>query len=163
MKIHALLLVSLASCEGPGAGVDVYDGAVIQFVDHEGNNILLKENPDFAVDDLRLYYYNQENQYVMRFKGNLGDPYFIGFDPESGSVIIYQIIGDDDGNVITDKKYATYLDFGNGDVDTLEAGGYKKHGRTGVTDLWYNGKQIFDNGLRVEPSDLPGIVFSVVK
>jgi hypothetical protein len=133
----------------------------IQFADHEGNNILLKENPEFKAEDLRLYYYNQDNKYVMRYKGSADHPYFIEFD--SGFVTVYDIIGDDDGKIITGDKYSTYLDFGNGDVDTLEAGGYKKHGRTGVTDLWYNGKQIFDNGLRVEPSDLPGIVFSVVK
>ena len=155
--------MAFAGCDYPDSKINVNNFARIQFFGPQGHNILLKENAEFKFDDLRLFYYNREMQYVMKYKARANDPYFVSLD--YGLATIYHVIGDDEDNIITGEKYATYLDFGNGDIDTIQAAGFKAQEIIKVTDICYNGKQVLDNGILVQSFDveLPGGAFSVVK
>jgi len=139
--IYFILLVIAVSCNPPGASVNVNEGVNILFLNDESSNILLNDNMALTVDDLNLYYYNQDMQYVHRWTSNLDHPnHILGINETTGQVDIHVVFGEEDGTYIKGGKSTTYLDFGNGDIDTIQVSGIKEPGRSLIKDVWYNGE-----------------------
>lgn len=141
-KLVLLILVSFLSCGktiGPGVNMDVF--LRILFEDIEGKSILLSPNPEFTLDDLKLFYYNNQMQYVVQYDSRLDYPYFIqSFD--SSTVSLIPVFGVDDGTYVEGGISTSYLDFGNGDIDTIQVSGLISNSATRIYNVWYNGTQV---------------------
>jgi len=136
-----LLLTGLSSCEKRiSLSTAMSVGIRILFVDDEGSNILQKTDPEFKVGDLRLYYYNDQMEYVQRFDSRLDYPYYTGAY-DSISVGLQPIFGKNDGTYIEGGRSTSYLDFGNGDIDTIQVAGSIGKSFMIIEDVWYNGKK----------------------
>ena len=150
--IFYLLIVLAIGCDRLGSGVDVQENLRILFVDTEGVNIFQKDSPDIFVEDLNLYYYNSNMVYVIWFTENLDYPNHISGPWENGILNVGPVFGEEDGTYVEGGKSTTYLDFGNGDIDTIQVSGIKDVGRSLIRDVWYNGEYMEDailNGFTV--------------
>jgi uncharacterized protein YqkB len=140
-KIALVILVGLLSCDNAGLSV-VNDTSVrVHYVDENGASILLKSNPEFTVDDLRIYYYDSEMEYVLHSDGRLDNPLFISQE-DSIYISMLPVFGELDGTYVDGGRSTSYLDFGNGDIDTIQVAGRISGSITQIHDVWYNGKQV---------------------
>jgi hypothetical protein len=155
-----ILIVGLIACESsiaPGVINDV--NIRVLFTDSEGKGILSQTNPSFEMEDLRFYYYDVNLNYVLHHDARLDYPHFVG--PNEGDILnLIPVFGAIDGTYKEDGKSTSYLDFGNGDIDTIEVSGIIGSPITRIHNVWYNGVQMQSEN---NCGELDGCGFKIVK
>lgn len=135
--LYILITGLVMACEDVGSLIHQTSFA-LNLVNQEGNNIFLLPKSDYAHDKIRLYYYDSNNDYTKVFDQNLYYPYGIK-SRDDGSIIVMPVFGPQDGTYTPGGKSTTYIDFGNGDIDTIQvAGEYNESGSKIVKEVWYN-------------------------
>jgi hypothetical protein len=140
-KLLILTLLLFTGCDEIISLSKVIDVSIrVLYVDGNGDNLLDNANAQFNPQDFKLYYYNDAGKYVKLFDGRLDNPDFIQQD--SVFILLAPVFGEQDGTYVKGGRSTSYLDFGNGDIDTIQVDGEISKSKTFIHDVWYNGKHV---------------------
>ena len=152
-----IMIVLFVGCKELGAGDNLVGMITILFVDEQGNNLLTSSTSPISMDDIVLYYYDKDLNYVpltSTYPNNLGGINHLGL------LKVYPVMPIMDGTYIPGGRGTTYLDFNNGDIDTIQTTMVEKPSGKYLNQAWYNGKQVIWENVPTEYTDNG---FTVVK
>jgi hypothetical protein len=155
-----ILIVVLFSCNKENPGMEVIDTQVDVFVeDADGHNLLTGTSADaINTDSIKLMYLIDGNIHTV-FNPERDCPRGVCYIADSGSERIALA-----PNAVEGEEYPiTYIDWGDGDIDTLKCHFVRKdNGETSslVCDkVWFNGSLMFPDNAITEF----GRAFKIVK
>ena len=145
-----LTLISLAFLMGcPGVHYPPQVVIYLDIMNEDGTNIYFEPDSNYDPEDTWLYYYNQDMELVKYYTSNLDAPRHFTI-VEDSSIWMNPVFGDMDGTYHEDGLSTTYIDFGNGDIDTLQVAGEYSDDRQIISQVWYNGVEYPKSSIVIE-------------
>lgn len=144
-NLFLLLLCILVSCEKQQPSKIFIDTDIDIVIENDGgNNLLLAQTPNFIVfDSIKLAYLLDGTQFNV-YNHNMDCPRSICLINDPGYPVRVRIFPND----IIDEEYPiTYINWGNGDIDTLRCLFERKNEGSylSCSKVWFNEVQMFPN------------------
>jgi len=158
-NLFFLIFCILFSCEKQQNSSILIDTEIDIIIENEsGDNLILAQTPDFIVfDSIKIAYLLNGGQFNV-YNSNMDCPRSICLINDPGYAVRVRIFPND----VIDAEYPiTYINWGNGDIDTLKCHFLRKNEGAYVScdKVWFNEVQMFPD--QVIP-DL-GRAFKIVK
>ena len=136
----AFLFTNFLGCKKQGMGETLDAGVVIKVENAKGDNLLDPTTPGhFKQEDIKIYFLVDGKEKLF-YRPNLDNPYgfYIMYGSTVGSVIAIRGNNED----LKHNPTTTYIDWGNGDRDTLVCTWQGDGAHLQIVEAWYNGVKI---------------------